>query len=60
MTKENNVSREAFEKQFKQVNASWGYEDAGIDDKGKELIYKRLNGEITEEEFNLAVKKLAE
>lgn len=60
MTKENSVSREAFERQFKQVNASWEYEDAGIDDEGKELMFKRLNKLISEEEFAAAVQKLVD
>lgn len=52
---EKKIDREEFERHFKQVNASWGYEGAEIDEKGKELIFKRLNGEITEEEFNRLV-----
>ncbi|WP_161601603.1 hypothetical protein [Paenibacillus luteus] len=52
------VSREEFDGEFQKVNASWGYENKEVDKKGKELIYKRLNNEITEEEFSEAVKKL--
>lgn len=50
--------QEKFERNFAQVNASWSFEDAAIDKKGKELISKRLLGEITEEEFNEEIKKL--
>lgn len=57
MTNEKKVEREVFEQEFKQVNASWGYEDAEIDEEGKELIFKRLNGEISEKEFNDAIAK---
>jgi hypothetical protein len=52
------LSREEFERNFKQVNASWGYEDAQLDDQGKELLFKRLNGDINEEEFQAAVQNL--
>lgn len=53
------VDKTLFDRQFAQVNASWGYEDAEIDEAGKKLIFMRLNGEISEEEFNEAVQKLA-
>ena len=52
------ISKEEFEKNFAQVNASWGYENAELDEKGKELVFKRLNGEISEEEFRKEVQKL--
>lgn len=53
------AEQEKFERNFEQVNASWKYEDAGINDKGKELIRKRLANEITQEEFNEEVIKLS-
>lgn len=52
-----NINREEFERHFKQVNGSWSYEDAEMTEEEKELIFKRLNGEITEDEFN---KRIAE
>ena len=54
----NNISKEEFEREFRQVNASWAYEDAALSDKEKELVYRRLNGEITEEEFKSEISKL--
>lgn len=52
------ISREAFEHHFKQVNASWSYENAEVNEEEKELIYKRLIGEISEEDFKKAIAKL--
>lgn len=49
------ISREEFEKIFRRTNASWSYEDAELNDEEKELIWKRLNEEITDEEFNCAL-----
>ncbi|WP_058302036.1 hypothetical protein [Gorillibacterium timonense] len=47
-----NISRQEFEKIFRRMNASWSYEDAELNDEEKELLWKRLNEEITDEEFN--------
>jgi hypothetical protein len=47
-----NISRQDFEKIFRKMNASWSYEDAELNDEEKELLWKRLNEEITDEEFN--------
>ncbi|MGE7828521.1 hypothetical protein [Paenibacillus sp. NPDC093718] len=51
------ISREEFERKFAEVNASWGYENASLNDQEKELLFKRMNGEITDEEYNLAIMK---
>ena len=48
------MSREQFEKAFKRMNGSWAYENAKLDPEEKELLYKRLNGEISDEEYNRA------
>ncbi|WP_186786234.1 hypothetical protein [Paenibacillus agilis] len=53
-----NASRDQFDKEFDSMNASWGYENADISDEGKELIYKMINGQLTEDEFNEAVRKM--
>lgn len=45
------ISEEEFERIFKEVNASMAFEDAALNDREKELLYKRLNGEISEEEY---------
>ncbi|MCH1640869.1 hypothetical protein MJ257_12200 [Paenibacillus timonensis] len=37
------------------MNASWSYEDAELNDEEKELLWKRLNEDITDEEFNQAL-----
>lgn len=50
-----NISRQEFEKIFRRMNASWSYEDAELNDEEKELLWKRLNKEITDEEFNQAL-----
>ncbi|MCP1311902.1 hypothetical protein [Paenibacillus tyrfis] len=49
------ITRQEFEKIFRRTNASWSYEDAELNDEEKELIWKRLNEEITDEEFNRAL-----
>ncbi|MEK8217220.1 hypothetical protein [Paenibacillus sp. FSL L8-0463] len=49
------LSREAFEKQFKEVNASMGYEEAQLNEKEKDLLYRRLSGEISDQEYNEAM-----
>lgn len=54
------ISREKFEKDFAKVNASWAYENAALNEIEKELLFKRLNGELTDEEFNAEVMKAAE
>ncbi|GAB7057878.1 MULTISPECIES: hypothetical protein [unclassified Paenibacillus] len=48
------ISRQEFEEIFRRTNASWSYEDAELNDEEKELIWKRLNEEISDEEFNRA------
>ncbi|MDF2650006.1 MAG: hypothetical protein K0Q73_5811 [Paenibacillus sp.] len=48
------ISREQFERAFQQMNGSWAYEDADLSLEEKELLYKRMNGEITDEEYNRA------
>lgn len=48
------LSREEFELHFKEVNASMIYEDEGLNDKEKELLYQRMSGKITDEEYNKA------
>lgn len=45
------ISEEEFERIFKEVNASMAFEDAALNDIEKDLLYKRLNGEISEEEY---------
>jgi hypothetical protein len=57
MKNQNKISREEFERNFEQMNASWNYEGAALDKAGKELLFKRLNGDITEAEFHEEVKK---
>lgn len=54
MANQNNVSRERFEESFRRMNGSWSYENAELSDAEKELLYKRLNGEISDEEYNRA------
>ena len=53
-----NIDRATFEHHFKQVNASWSYEGPGFSEEQKELIYRRLKGDITEEEFYTLVGEL--
>lgn len=48
------MSREQFDKAFKRMNGSWAYENADLGPEEKELLYKRMNGEITDEEYNQA------
>ena len=48
------ISREAFEKAFKKMNGSFSYEGAELNMDEKELLFKRLNGQITNEEYNKA------
>lgn len=55
----NKLTREQFEKQFKEVNASWAYEDAALSEIEKELLFKRVNGEITDEDYNKAIMEAA-
>ncbi|MBV6717231.1 hypothetical protein [Paenibacillus chitinolyticus] len=57
MEKNNKVTREQFNKSFKKMNASWSYEDAELNEEEKELLFKRINGEITDEEYNQAFMK---
>lgn len=55
-----NFTREEFEEEFRQVNASARFENAAIEDEaGKELIYRRLKGEITQEEFIKAIDEMS-
>lgn len=49
-----NISREDFEKAFRIMNGSWGYECAQLSELEKELLFKRLNDQITDEEYNRA------
>lgn len=49
------ISREEFEKGFKEVNASLNYEEAALNDKEKELLFRRMNGEISDKEYNEAI-----
>jgi hypothetical protein len=52
------ISREEFERKFAEVNASWGYEEnASLNDHEKEPLFKRMNGEITDEEYNSEIMK---
>ncbi|OME46866.1 hypothetical protein BSK59_28910 [Paenibacillus odorifer] len=44
------VSQEKFDKMFEQMNASWGYEDQALNQLEKELVFKRINNEISDEE----------
>lgn len=46
------ISREEFEKHFKDVNASWALEGAELNEIEKELLFMKLNNGITEEEYN--------
>lgn len=46
------ISEEEFEIIFKEVNASMDFEDVALNDREKELLYKRLNDEISDEEYN--------
>lgn len=46
------ITREQFEKAFQQMNASWAYENAALSDVEKELLFKRLIGEISDAEYN--------
>jgi hypothetical protein len=48
------ISREQFDKSFQRMNGSWSYENADLSPEEKELLFKRLNGEITDEEYNRA------
>ncbi|MGG3471541.1 hypothetical protein ABES02_29255 [Neobacillus pocheonensis] len=48
------ISREQFEDAFRRMNGSWAYENAELSESEKELLLKRLNGEITDEEYNRA------
>lgn len=47
----NKMSREKFEKAFQRMNGSWAYEDAELSQEEKDLLYRRMNGEITDEEY---------
>lgn len=49
------ISREDFEKRFKEVNASLNYEEAALNEKEKDLLFRRLNGEISDKEYNEAM-----
>lgn len=49
------ITRQEIEKIFRRTNASWSYEDAELNDKEKELLWKMLNEEITDGEFNRAL-----
>lgn len=49
------ISRQDFEKIFRKMKASWSFEDAELNDEEKELLWKRLNEDITDEEFNQAL-----
>jgi hypothetical protein len=49
------MTREEFEKFFKDINASLEFEDAALSDEEKELLYKRFIGEISDEEYNEAL-----
>ena len=48
-------TRELFEKHFKDVNASWDFEDAALNEAEKELLFKRLTGEISDQEYMEAI-----
>lgn len=54
MANQNNgsISREQFEKAFRQMNGSWSYENSSLSEAEKEMLFKRLNGEISDEEYN--------
>ncbi|MEC0094319.1 hypothetical protein [Paenibacillus macquariensis] len=45
------ISRKEFEEIFKEVNASMDFEDAALNDREKSLLYRRLNDEISDEEY---------
>ena len=48
------ISREEFEKAFRTLNASWAFENMALSEEEKELLFKRINGEIMDEEYNRA------
>ena len=48
------IPREQFDKAFQHMNGSWAYENSELSLEEKELLYKRMNGEITDEEYNRA------
>lgn len=50
-----NMTREEFERFFRDINASLDFEGAGLSPEEKELLYKRMIGEISDEEFNKAL-----
>lgn len=45
------ISEEEFERIFKEVNTSMDFEDVASNDREKELLYKRMNDEISDEEY---------
>lgn len=51
MNKLTKLTREQFEEEFRSSNASWSFEGAGFSGEEKELLYKRLVGQISQEEY---------
>lgn len=50
-----NLTREEFSRHFKEVNASLRFEGAELNEKEEELLYKKITGKITDEEYNKAI-----
>lgn len=52
------MSRELFEIHFNEVNASQAYEAAELNQEEKELLYKKMVGEISDQDYNRAVMQV--
>lgn len=45
------LTKDKFGQLFAEMNASWSFEDAALSEEEKGLLYKRINHEITDEEY---------
>lgn len=44
------ISRERLENLFREVNASWSFEDSALSAHEKDLLFQRLLGDLTDED----------
>lgn len=49
------ISRDQFERNFEQIQASWGFEGQELNSYEKELLRRVCMGEISKEEFNRSI-----
>lgn len=49
------ISRERLENLFREVNASWSFEDSALSAHEKDLLFQRLLGDLTDEDYNKAI-----